>query len=112
MQQEDADPDLCDVTHLFVNTENILFRYKGLMDRRGSSSTHECRETASTMETHVATSPQFHCSASNTDSRSMAYRLLASGQLTAVKIGKSTRVRGEDAERWAANLTPYRPTTA
>jgi excisionase family DNA binding protein len=45
-------------------------------------------------------------------SRSTAYRLLASGQLVAVKIGKSTRVRGEDAERWAAGLTPYHPTTA
>ena len=43
-------------------------------------------------------------------SRSTAYRLLASGQLAAVKIGKSTRVRGEDAEAWAASLTAYRPT--
>jgi excisionase family DNA binding protein len=42
-------------------------------------------------------------------SRSTAYRLLASGQLVAVKIGKSTRVRSDDAERWAASLSRYHP---
>jgi hypothetical protein len=31
------------------------------------------------------------------------------GQLKAVKIGKLTRIRREDAEAWAANLHSYKP---
>ncbi len=33
-----------------------------------------------------------------------AYKLIATGQLKAVKIGKLTRIRVEDAEAWNAQL--------
>lgn len=37
-------------------------------------------------------------------SRSTAYRLVARGELRIVKIGRASRIRREDAERWAASL--------
>jgi excisionase family DNA binding protein len=43
-------------------------------------------------------------------SRSLAYRLMGSGAIVAVKVGRLTRIRSEDAEAWAASLTAYRPT--
>jgi excisionase family DNA binding protein len=42
-------------------------------------------------------------------SRSSAYRLLCEGELRAVKVGKLTRIRHEDAEAWAAKLQSYKP---
>jgi Helix-turn-helix domain len=42
-------------------------------------------------------------------SRSLAYRLMGGGAIQAVKIGRLTRIRCEDAERWAANLAVYCP---
>jgi hypothetical protein len=43
-------------------------------------------------------------------SRSLAYRLMGSGAIVAVKVGRLTRIRSKDAEAWAASLTAYRPT--
>jgi excisionase family DNA binding protein len=40
-------------------------------------------------------------------SRSTAYRLLSTGELKAVKVGRLTRIRDEDAARWVANLAAY-----
>jgi excisionase family DNA binding protein len=42
-------------------------------------------------------------------SRSYTYRLLRDGTLTAVKVGRLTRIRREDAEAWAAALATYKP---
>lgn len=36
--------------------------------------------------------------------RSTFYRLVNAGQLQIVKLGRATRIRREDAERWAASL--------
>jgi excisionase family DNA binding protein len=44
-------------------------------------------------------------------SRSFTYRLLREGALTAVKVGRLTRIRREDAEVWAASLTTYKSAT-
>jgi excisionase family DNA binding protein len=44
--------------------------------------------------------------------RSTVYRLIGSGALQAVKIGKRTMIRRADAEAWVASLEPYRITTA
>ncbi len=43
-------------------------------------------------------------------SRSFTYRLLREGTLTAVKVGKLTRIRRDDAEAWSAKLQTYKPT--
>jgi excisionase family DNA binding protein len=37
-------------------------------------------------------------------SRSTAYRQFNAGQIPIVKVGRATRIRTSDAERWAANL--------
>lgn len=41
--------------------------------------------------------------------RSRAYELLASGELSAVKVGRNTRIPSEAVERWRANLPRYQP---
>ena len=41
-------------------------------------------------------------------SRSVAYGFLGDGSLRAVKIGRVTRIRREDAETWFANLATYK----
>jgi hypothetical protein len=38
-----------------------------------------------------------------------AYKLLALGQLKAVKIGKLTRILPEDEAVWVASLAPFTP---
>jgi excisionase family DNA binding protein len=40
-------------------------------------------------------------------SRATAYRLMSAGELPAVKIGKSTRIRSEDAARWRGSLASF-----
>ena len=42
-------------------------------------------------------------------SRSFAYKLLRNGDLKAVKVGRLTRIRAEDAADWAHQLAPYKP---
>jgi excisionase family DNA binding protein len=42
-------------------------------------------------------------------SRSLTYRLIRNGDLAAVKVGRLTRIRREDAEAWAATLAAYKP---
>jgi excisionase family DNA binding protein len=42
-------------------------------------------------------------------STSRVYRMLKTGELTAVKIGKSTRIPRTVAEEWAARLPSYKP---
>lgn len=37
-------------------------------------------------------------------SRPTLYRLVARGEIRLVKIGRASRIRREDAERWAASL--------
>ncbi len=44
-------------------------------------------------------------------SRSSAYRLLQDRTLTAVKIGRLTRIRRSDAEAWLAALATYKRAT-
>jgi excisionase family DNA binding protein len=39
-------------------------------------------------------------------SRSATYRLLASGELKAVKVGRRTMIERQCAARWLANLPP------
>jgi excisionase family DNA binding protein len=41
--------------------------------------------------------------------RSRVYEMLAQGELTAVKVGRSTRITEEAAEAWKASLSPYAP---
>lgn len=41
-------------------------------------------------------------------SRSFTYRLLRDGTLPAVKVGRLTRIRREDAVAWAAKLQSYK----
>jgi excisionase family DNA binding protein len=57
---------------------------------------------------HTLLSIHYFCE-EYTVSRSLTYRLIALGQLKAVKIGKLTRIRLEDAEAWAANLHSSKP---
>jgi excisionase family DNA binding protein len=38
-------------------------------------------------------------------SRSSVYRLINAGLIPIVKVGRATRIRTADAERWAASLT-------
>jgi excisionase family DNA binding protein len=45
----------------------------------------------------------------NSISRSKAYGLFKDGTLKAVKVGRLTRIRRQDAEAWAAALTTYEP---
>ena len=45
-------------------------------------------------------------------SRSKAYELLRSGDLMAVKFGKRTYIRPEDAAIWASQLQRFVPTAA
>jgi excisionase family DNA binding protein len=40
-------------------------------------------------------------------SRSTAYRILSTGELRAVKVGRLTRISDQDAERWASSLAAY-----
>ena len=40
-------------------------------------------------------------------SRSSTYRLLSEGALKGVKLGRSTRIRHEDAEAWAQSLPAF-----
>ena len=42
-------------------------------------------------------------------SRSLLYRLLRDEQLQAVKVGRLTRIRRQDADAWAQGLTSFRP---
>lgn len=51
------------------------------------------------------------CSAYGTG-RTKTYALLASGELTAVKRGRSTLISAESAERWAQSLPPMVSRTA
>lgn len=37
-------------------------------------------------------------------SRSAAYREISAGRLRVTRIGRSVRIKSEDAEAWAANL--------
>ncbi len=39
--------------------------------------------------------------------RSKTYELIASGELKAIKVGRLTFIRIEDAEAWAAALKPF-----
>ncbi|MGE5608200.1 MAG: helix-turn-helix domain-containing protein [Bacillota bacterium] len=50
----------------------------------------------------LLTIPEF-CDAYGTK-RSKTYELIAAGELPAVKIGRLTRIRVEDADAWAAGL--------
>jgi excisionase family DNA binding protein len=59
-------------------------------------------------EPHLLSIPDF-CR-ENKLSRSFTYRLLSDGTLTAVKVGRLTRIRREDAQAWAAKLHSYKPT--
>ena len=45
-------------------------------------------------------------------SRSLAYRLLSDGRLRAVKVGRLTRIRQEDAEAWARGLGAFHSRSA
>ena len=40
-------------------------------------------------------------------SRTKFYDELKSGRLKAVKLGRATRIRQEDADAWDKSLTPY-----
>ncbi len=60
------------------------------------------------MQSQLLSIPEF-CR-ENKLSRSYAYRMLGNGTLTAVKVGRLTRIRREDAEAWAAKLHSYKPT--
>jgi excisionase family DNA binding protein len=57
-------------------------------------------------ETHLLSLPDF-CREFKL-SRSYTYRLLRDGALTAVKVGRLSRIRREDAEAWAATLAAYK----
>jgi excisionase family DNA binding protein len=59
------------------------------------------------MQSHLLSLPDF-CLEFKL-SRSFAYRLLRDGTLTAVKVGRLTRIRREDAQAWAAKLHSYKP---
>lgn len=41
--------------------------------------------------------------------RSTVYKLLASGELKARKVGRATVILKEDADLWAKGLKPYTP---
>ena len=43
-------------------------------------------------------------------SRSTTYRLLKDKELVAVKLGRRTLIRREDADAWARRLAVYKPT--
>jgi excisionase family DNA binding protein len=45
-------------------------------------------------------------------SRSLAYRLMRDGDLKAVKVGRLTRIRREDADAWARRLASFKPKAA
>jgi excisionase family DNA binding protein len=45
-------------------------------------------------------------------SRSLAYRLLSDGRLRAVKVGRLTRIRQEDADAWARGLGAFHSMSA
>jgi len=55
----------------------------------------------------LLTIPQF-CSEYSV-SRSLLYRLLRQGELSAVKVGRLTRIRRDDADAWARRLSTYKP---
>jgi len=57
-------------------------------------------------QSHLLSLPDF-C-AEYRISRSSAYRLLHDRTLTAVKIGRLTRIRRSDAEAWLADLATYK----
>jgi excisionase family DNA binding protein len=59
------------------------------------------------MQSHLLSIPDF-CREFRL-SRSFAYRLLRDRTLTAVKVGRLTRIRREDAEAWVAALGTYKP---
>ncbi|MCA1748627.1 MAG: helix-turn-helix domain-containing protein [Sphingomonadales bacterium] len=40
-------------------------------------------------------------------SRSTVYRLVAAGDIPLVKIGRASRIKLEDADRWALSLPGY-----
>jgi len=40
-------------------------------------------------------------------SRSTVYRLIEAGNISLIKIGRASRIRLADAERWASNLPGY-----
>jgi excisionase family DNA binding protein len=58
------------------------------------------------MQSHLLSLPNF-CGEYQI-SRSSAYRLLQDRTLTAVKIGRLTRIRRSDAEAWLADLATYK----
>ena len=45
-------------------------------------------------------------------SRSLLYRMLREEQIVAVKVGRLTRIRREDADAWARRLANYKPKAA
>jgi excisionase family DNA binding protein len=45
-------------------------------------------------------------------SRSLLYRLLRDEDLKAVKVGRLTRIRREDADAWARRLASFKPKAA
>lgn len=42
-------------------------------------------------------------------SRSRTYELLAAGELSAVKVGRATRIPAEAAEAWKRSLPAFQP---
>ena len=59
---------------------------------------------------HLMTVPEFV--ARYGVSRSRTYELLAAGELTALKIGRSVRIPEEAAQAWKASLPAFRPRSA
>lgn len=45
-------------------------------------------------------------------SRSRTYELLAAGELSAVKVGRATRIPAESAEAWKRSLPAFQPGTS
>lgn len=62
------------------------------------------------MNTELLTIPEF-CQMANTG-RTNAYKLINSGALKAVKLGKKTLIRKADMDTWVSSLNPYKPVQA
>ncbi len=59
---------------------------------------------------HLMTVPEFV--ARYGVSRSRVYELLANGELTALKVGRATRIPDDAAEAWKAKLPAFQPRSA
>lgn len=59
------------------------------------------------MSQRLLTIPEF--SASYRVSRSLVYEMLAAGELSAVKVGRATRIPAESAEAWKRSLPAFQP---